>query len=71
MEKMDSVKDCGHRKIYSKTFTTLTCDPPIDQKPWICQLCGAEGIDRITRAAPPDHYDSLRAKKARGDFKEK
>lgn len=72
MEKMDSNRGCQHpNKAYSLITTAKLSDPPMEEVPYICSDCGAEGIDIKTKATRSPTYGELKAKKARGGFRER
>lgn len=65
MEKMTSEKRCDHVKCYSQSQVKL--DGRL-VKPWICELCGAEGHDdaRTPHGVVVGRFSQLVERKRRG-----
>jgi hypothetical protein len=59
MDKMDSSKRCDHKKVYSAVI----------HRAWICKFCGHEDSDSVEIfSKEPNEYDTLKRKKAVGEF---
>lgn len=63
---MTSERKCEHVRCFSKSM--LMSFPP--QRPWICELCGAEGTDDMEMSVDLGRYDELKRKKKAGGFDE-
>lgn len=68
MERMTSEPRCDHQPVYSGVF--LASYPR--QRPFICRLCGYEGVEGGSSVKCTDEgseYDSLKEKKRTGGFR--
>ena len=54
---------CQHEnKVYASFGRTLTVNPPIHIKPWICKDCGFEGEERDQGTSLDDEYNEVKSK---------
>ena len=52
----NKTEQCAHEKVYASYI--LTSHPP--QQPWVCRLCGEEGIDRLGGKLKTDEYEKTK-----------
>lgn len=55
IEPTEIQAECKHEQVFADY--DLASDPP--QCPWICRLCGLQGVDRHEMLRPTETYDNL------------